>query len=119
MSDNTPFPTIPPGALAIVRTVTATGTIYTVPAGRLLHIVMCFGAFDQGAGQGSGTITATPLGDASSRTLFAMFADANDIANTSTHGYDVPIAAGQAITGTITGAPTSARVGFIGWEEAA
>ena len=121
MGDFAPLPTIPPGAIPIVRSSTLTGTLYTVPTGRLLHIVTYFGKLQAASGGGAQVATALITHaiqfDASQRTPFDMSAAIGTVENLVTAQLDVPVPAGN-ITLTIVGSPTAATIGFIGWEEA-
>ena len=131
MADRALPPGIPNGAIPIVRHLGGAGTLYTVPAGRRLHIVTAWVAVAQiasgaaagaafvgintGAAAGKGVVTDLGV----RRDLAAVaLPDAASTESVSVPCLDVPIIAGTVITLATSGLGTATiEGGFIGWEE--
>lgn len=118
MSDAAPFPTLPPGALGVIKTTTGVGSIAAPAAGRLYHIVtLSLHAIAQ-ATDGGLTISVTPYNGVNS--VFATIhcgAVVSVAHNVVYYLGDLPTTSIISVTGFGT-TPVTLRVNAYGWEEA-
>jgi hypothetical protein len=126
MADRALPPGIPNGAIPIIRSAQAAGDLYTVPAGKLLHVVSVYVSIAQKAAAGAAghvEIVATELqGDANPRVLVGASIDVNAAATNgnSADVMDVPVPAAKKVQLVLTNAAgATISGGFVGWEEPA
>lgn len=114
-------PGLPQGAVAIIRSGTAAGTLYTVGAGRKLHVTHAWVSVGGSTTAGSATLTADVYKDAT-RTILGEVNPAGAAAgggSAALDGCDVhvgPTGTVVIVATGLTGATITA--GFQGWEEA-
>ena len=116
--DSTPLASIPVGAVALVRSATVIGTLHTVPAGRVFHVMLIQVVGVSGAAAGAIEVTVNVLNDASRVLYAAQFGTAiTAITNFDAPIVDCPVTGAVSVTSSGT-APTSFRITISGWEEA-
>lgn len=116
----------PPHGVSIVASagspVGAPSTLYTVPAGKVLHITAVWASLSQPnttPAAGDVQVKTTPE-NGSAVAVFGVCASDNAGQNVSggLTGLDIPVAAGSTVTAALTGAAGSRSLaGFIGWIE--
>lgn len=124
MADGTPLGELPAGAVPIVRAANGTSsldgtTLYTVPAGKRLHVVSAWASLGGQSAAGLIGITAEIENDAA-RTLVVTNGAASGAAACAVSGFDAPVAAGDTVTIAQSGLTSGfVAAGFMGWEEPA
>lgn len=116
---------IPPGGIPIVRSLAAPGTLYTVAAGRRLHITAAWITEGSATTGGSLTILADVENDTSREVLSmivvisAAVGTVTQIANSiSINSLDIPVVAAGTVVFNLSGViGGSLKGGFYGWEE--
>lgn len=110
-------PGLPDGAIPIVRNGTSASTLYTVAAGRLLHIVAAYVGTAGSSTVGRATLTATVYKDAA-RTILEVVAIANGGDNAQCDALDIHVGpTGTVVLGQTGLTGPTLTGGFIGWEE--